>query len=641
MQGNGFKIFLIVFFLGLCGWYLYPSVQNLMLSQRLDNLEGEELQQYEEENAGYIQQVREQSLSLGLDLLGGMHVTMEVRVGELIGELATNKDQAFNEVLSAARERAQNEDISIIQAFVQEFNQRDSEARLSRYFRNEQAGITRRSTNEEVQDYLVQQADDAVGRAMEIIRNRVDRYGVTEPSIQRQGTRRIVVEMPGIDDPERVRDLLEGTARLEFRLMAEPQRLAQAARDIVQYYEPDTSAAAEQPTDTPQDLPDAETDTAAEGTALTEADEEGTQLTGPDDPESGPQNPLLNVMQPMPRGESVVFGRVSSPDTAAANRLLSDPEVRDMIPEGIDLLWTANPVGNTQGGVEVYELVGVRSEFELSGEAITDATVQFDRRTNQPSVSMDMTSDGARTWARVTGANVGENIAIVLDGVVYSYPNVEERIVGGSSSITGLESREEAQDIVNVLKSGALPAPLDIVEERTVGPSLGAESTRAGFISVVIGLLAVAIFMIFYYRTAGVVADIALLLNIILILGILAAFNATLTLPGIAGIVLTIGMAVDANVLIFDRVREEQNTGKTLKAAVNAGYEKALSAILDANITTFFVGAILYSFGVGPIQGFAVTLMAGILSSLFTAIIVTRVIFDYMIGERRMSVSYG
>ena len=645
MQGNGFKIFLIVFFLGLCGWYLYPSVQNIMLSQRLDDLEGEALQQYQAENAGYIQQVREQSLNLGLDLQGGMHVTMTVRVGELIGELATNKDETFNQVLRAARERAENEDISIIQAFLQAFEQRDAEARLSRYFRNEQAGITRRSTNDEVQTYLEQQADEAVDRAMEIIRNRVDRYGVTEPSIQRQGTRRIVVELPGIDDPERVRDLLEGTARLEFRLMAEPQQLAQAAQRIVQYYEPDTSAAAP-PTEAPEDLPDAETDTvqedtAQEGTALTSTSPDGTQLSAPDDPDAGPQNPLLSVMQPMPEGQSVVFGQVAATDTARVNELLSNPEVQEMLPSGIELLWGANPIGTTQGGAEVYRLIGGRSEFELSGEAITDASVQFDRRTNQPSVSMDMNSDGARIWARVTGANVGENVAIVLDGVVYSFPNVEERIVGGSSSITGLDSRAEAQDIVNVLKSGALPAPLDIVEERTVGPSLGAESTQAGFISVVVGLLAVALFMIFYYRTAGVVADIALLLNIILILGILAAFNATLTLPGIAGIVLTIGMAVDANVLIFDRIREEQNTGKTLKAAVNTGYEKALSAILDANITTFFVGAILYSFGVGPIQGFAVTLMAGILSSLFTAIIVTRVIFDYMISERSMSVSYG
>jgi preprotein translocase subunit SecD len=277
---------------------------------------------------------------------------------------------------------------------------------------------------------------------------------------------------------------------------------------------------------------------------------------------------------------------------------------------------------------------------ELTGDAVTDASVQFSQ-TNQPEVSITMNSDGARIWSRVTGANVNEFVSIVLDGAVYNYATVQERITGGRTQISGLDSRAEAQDIVTILKSGAWPAPLDIVGERTVGPSLGEASIEAGFVSVTVGLLLVAFFMVFYYRAGGIVADVALFLNVILILGILAGFNATLTLPGIAGIVLTIGMAVDANVLIFDRIREEQNTGKTLKASINAGYEKALSAILDANITTFFVGAILYSFGVGPIQGFAVTLMAGILSSLFTAIIVTRLITDYAVGERKMSVSYG
>ncbi len=640
MQGNGFKVFLTVFFVVLCGWYLYPSVQNLWLNYQMSQMTEAEREQYEQENYAHIQQVKEGSLNLGLDLLGGMHVTMEVQTDALIGQLATNTDETFNEVLQAARQRARDEGISVIDAFVQEFEARDPEARLSRYFRNEEAGITRRSTNDEVQQYLQEQADDAVGRAIEIIRNRVDRYGVTEPNIQRQGTRRVVVELPGIDDPERIRDLLKGTARLEFRLMPDPGRMASAAQRIIEYYEPDTAA-----TETPESEEVQEgTELESEGgTELVQADtaQSGTQLAGEDASEDGPQNPLLAAMQPLPYGESVVFGRVAASDTARVNDLLNRSDVRSMLPSGVELMYSANPIGNAQDGREIFELIGVRQEVELSGEAITDASVQFDQYTNEPSVSMTMNSDGARTWARVTGANVGEQVAIVLDGVIYSYPRVEERIVGGRSSITGLESRAEAQDIVTVLKSGALPAPVDIVEERTVGPSLGQESIRAGFISVVVGLLLVALFMIFYYHTAGVVADLALLLNIILILGILAGFKATLTLPGIAGIVLTIGMAVDANVLIFDRIREEQNTGKTLKASIDAGYEQALSAILDANITTFFVGAILYSFGVGPIQGFAVTLMAGILSSLFTAIIVTRIVFDYMIGERRMSVSYG
>jgi len=642
MQGNGFKIFVTVFFVVLCGWYLYPSVQNLIINQKMNNLEGEALEEYRQENYARIQEVKQQSLNLGLDLLGGMHVTMEVQVGTLIGELAQDRDDTFNEVLREARERALANQTSVVNAFLDIFEERYPDARLSRYFRNEEAEITRRSTNDEVREYLTQQADEAIVRAIEIIRSRVDRYGVTEPSIQRQGERRIVVELPGIDDPERIRELLEGTAQLEFRLMADPTQLSQSAQRIVDYYEPDTTGqdAGAAPSEAEPTEQLATQD--QQGTALVEADtmgESGTALTD-DQASAGPTNPLLDAMQPMPRGQSVVFGNVAAQDTAQVNEMLADPEVQELLPSGVELMYGANPIGTTEGGQEVFELLGVSDEVELSGEAVTDASVQFSR-TNQPEVNITMNSDGARIWARVTGANVGEFISIALDGVIYNYATVEERIAGGRTRISGLESRAEAQDIVTILKSGALPAPVDIVGERTVGPSLGEASIQAGLVSVTVGLLLVALFMIFYYRTAGIVADIALSLNVILILGILAGFKATLTLPGIAGIVLTIGMAVDANVLIFDRIREEQNTGKTLKASINAGYEMALSAILDANITTFFVGAILYSFGVGPIQGFAVTLMAGILSSLFTAIIVTRIIFDYAVSERQMSVSYG
>ena len=327
--------------------------------------------------------------------------------------------------------------------------------------------------------------------------------------------------------------------------------------------------------------------------------------------EAGGDNPLLDVLQPV--GQGVRFALVAERDTAAANALLRRAEVQEMLPSGIRLMYESSPSATTEDGDEVYYLLAVRENVELTGDVITDARVDFNEL-NQPEVTMVMNSEGARIWARITGANVNKPVAIVLDELVYSYPTVINRILQGRSSITGLESREEAQDIVTVLKSGALPAPVDIIEERMVGPSLGAASIDAGLNSVLIGLVIVAIFMIIYYQFAGFVADLALIINIIFILGILAAFNATLTLPGIAGIVLTIGMAVDANVLIFERIREESSTGKTLKASIDGGYAKALSAIFDANITTFFVGAILYSFGVGPIQGFAVTLMAGILS---------------------------
>ena len=662
MQGNGLKIFLTVFFLVLSGYYLYPTVQNYLISQKLNNLEGEELRQYEQENLQKIRQVREEALSLGLDLQGGMHVTLEVRTDALIRELATDTDETFEQVLEVAAARSNAEDVSIIEAFVSEFESRDPDARLSRYFRNSDAGITRRSSNGEVSQYLEAQADDAIERAIAIIRDRVDRYGVTEPSIQKQGSRRVVVELPGIDDPDRVRNLLKGTARLEFRLMAEEESLRRSLQSIIEYFEntdgteasADADSAAADTLASEDDAllaeaaeqPQVVDTAAADDAALAEGDDTAVSAdTGFDagslidqTEEDEISNPLLALMQPV--GTGVVFGVVSESDTARVNDLLDDPEVQAMLPNSIRLMYTASPIGQSEDGLEMYYLLGVREEIEMTGEVITDARVDFDEL-NRSEVTMVMNSEGARTWARLTGANVDKNIAIVLDGYVYSYPTVINRIVGGRSSITGLESREEAQDIVTVLMSGALPAPVDIVEERTVGPSLGQASIRAGFISVTLGLLIVALFMIWYYRTAGLVADLALLFNIIFIFGILAAFGATLTLPGIAGIVLTIGMAVDANVLIFERIREEQGTGKTLKAAIDAGYSKAFSAIFDANITTFFVGAILYSFGVGPIQGFAVTLMAGILSSLFTAIIVSRIVFDWMVIERRMAISYG
>lgn len=644
MQGNGFKLGLTVFFVGLCAFYLYPSIQKMYVSYKMGQMSAEERQAYVEENRQYIDQLDEDALNLGLDLQGGMHVTLQVQVGNLLDQLAQNKDEVFQTTLDAALERTKTEDVSVVEAFVQRFEEQNPDGRLSRYFRDEAAGVTRRSSNDEVQDYLNTKVEDAVSTGMEIVRNRVDRYGVTEPSIQKQGTRRIAVELPGVDQPERVRNLLESASQLTFHLMAEPQELKRSVQQIIDLYEPTAAdsarlaeASAADTTTAPQ--PGSDTADAQEGTALTgetQDPDEGTSLSGPDEGQTGPRNPLLAVMQPLPRQGSPTVGYVQRSDTGAVNDLLFTPEVQNLLPSGIELMWTANPRLR-----DTYALLAVRGEPEMTGEVITKASVQFDRQTNQPSVSMSMNSEGARMWGRITEANVGKQVAIVLDGVVYSYPNVEEPIMGGNSSISGLENRQEAEDIVTILRSGALPAPVDIIEERTVGPSLGEASIRAGFISVTVGLLLVVLFMVMYYRTAGLVADVALILNVILILGILAGFNATLTLPGIAGIVLTVGMAVDANVLIYDRVREEQATGKTLRAAIAAGYEHSLSAILDANITTFFMGVILYSFGVGPIQGFAVTLMAGILSSLFTAIIVTRLIFDYMVEERRMEVSYG
>jgi preprotein translocase subunit SecD len=608
-QNNGFKIGSIVLFLGLTLYYLWPTVQWSLEQNHIESLPPAEQVQYQEENAQKLQRLREQSLSLGLDLQGGMYVTLEVGTPQLVLELAGEfADENLQEIIRVARDRAFENRTDFIDEFVTEFEQRDPDAMLSRYFRSDADNITRRSTNEEITEYLRTQRDAAVDRAMEIIRSRVDRYGVTEPSILQQGNNRIVVELPGVDDEERVRDLLRGTARLEFRLTPEPEEINAVKEQVAEYFanmaeNPDTSGV-------------------------------DTLAAGEDEVEN-----LLEVFD-LRGSNQYVFGYAAGRDTSTVNSILQREEVQQMIPRNMDLLWGATPFAQ-DAGVELYEMVAVRDQVELTGDVISEARVDFNPTTNAAEVSMTMNSEGARRWARITGANINKPVAIVLDGYVYSYPTVQNKINNGRSSITGLGGVTEAEDLVNILLSGALPAPLDIIEERTVGASLGEESIQAGLFSVLFGLSVVAIFMIVYYRAGGGIADMALILNIIFILGILAGFNATLTLPGIAGIVLTIGMAVDANVLIFDRIREEMRGGKTLRAAIDNGYSNAMSAIIDANVTTFFVAVILYSFGVGPIKGFAVTLMAGIASSLFSAIVITRVVVDYLTRDKTAAVNFG
>ncbi len=608
MKGNGTKVAFIVAFLALTIYYLFPSFQYWLEMRKIDNMAEEQRVDYLRDNQARVENMRERILTLGLDLQGGMHVTLELATHQLIQELAGEyADEEFNEILASANQRARASNTDVIPEFVQEFEQRDAEARMSRYFRSDADNITRRSSNAEIQEWLQEQRDAAVNRAIEIVRNRVDRFGVTEPSIVRQGSNRLVVELPGVTDEERVRDLLRGTARLEFRLTADPDDLRHSLERIITWFEPG---------DDEFDLEDQWEDLEQERQ----------------------ENQLLQVL--LPQGQGVTFGSAAGVDTSEVNRLLSQPEVQRLLPRDIVLMWTASPQFDMEGR-SYYSLIGVRRQVELTGDVVTEARPTFDQHTNRPEVSMTMNRQGARVWARVTGANIGRPIAIALDGVIYSYPVVQGQITGGRSSITGLASSAEAEDLVNILMSGALPAPLDIVQERTVGPSLGEASIRAGFNSALAGLIIVVFFMMFYYRTGGAIADIALVLNIIFIMGILAAFNATLTLPGIAGIVLTIGMAVDANVLIFDRIREEQRAGKSLIAAIDSGYANSMSAILDANITTFLTAVILFSFGVGPIKGFAITLMAGIAASLFSAIIITRVIVDWMTKEKKWTVNYG
>ncbi|HBD42453.1 MAG TPA: protein translocase subunit SecD [Bacteroidetes bacterium] len=599
MKGFGLRSAAIVAFLLLTLFYLFPTVRLALMERNADSLPEADRAFYLEQNRTVMEDLREQAISLGLDLKGGMHVSLEVGTAELMLELAGEYgDDTFESQVAEAEAIALEDRTDIVDEFVEIFTTANPEGRLSRYFRSDAAEIGRTSTNEEIVLYLKTQRDAAVDRAMEIVRNRVDRFGVTEPAIYKQGANRIVVELPGVDDKERVRNLLKGTARLEFRLAADGEELIAARERVYDYFQPNAADSA-----------------------------------------SGGVN-LLNDLLILQGNSNVVFGYAAETDIAEVNEYISEEEVQRLLPRNTTLLWAASEFAQDETN-SYFELIGVRSEAELTGDVITEASVQFDPVTNIPEVSMSMNTQGARTWSRITGANINKPIAIVLDGVVYSYPVVQNKISNGQSSINGLADLAEAEDLVNILLSGALPAPLEIIEEQTVGATLGEASIRAGLFSIVTGLTIVALFMMVYYRGGGAVADLALLVNIIFILGILAAFKATLTLPGIAGIVLTIGMAVDANVLIFDRIREEMRLGKTLKAGIESGYNNALSAILDANVTTFFVGVILYSFGVGPIKGFAVTLMAGIASSLFSALILSRVLVENLAYREKSAISFG
>ncbi|MGB3542539.1 MAG: protein translocase subunit SecD [Rubrivirga sp.] len=640
MQGNGFKIFSVAALLLISMWQLFPTIENSLQNRDLEAMEETEREAYEAENYADIQETREDALKLGLDLQGGMHVTLEVGTGALLTELAGNRaDETFTTAVANADIEAVTSGDDYVSLFADAIEDEREGTRLARYFRNADAEITARSENNDVELYLREEVEEALVRAEEIIRQRVDRFGVTEPLIQRQGSSRIVVELAGIDDPERVRELLKGTAKLTFHLSPPTEEIQQTAAALLQYYSEGEEAAGVEPTDADTTEAVAITDSVATDTSdvLDLGD-----ITA-DEPTMAGTNPLAEVFQMIQPGpNSPIAGVVSGRDTTEVSRLINAPGAQALIPGGMRLLFTAGPdAGVSDDGEGVYYLIAINERVELSGEVITDAGPDFDPYTNAPQVSITMDGAGASRWSQITGANREKPVVIVLDNLVYTFPTINERIPNGRTQISGSFTRQEVDDIVTVLKSGALPAPVSIVEERTVGPSLGAASIRAGTRALLIGFAFVCVFMAFYYRTAGMIACVALLLNVLFIFGVLASFGATLTLPGMAGILLTIGMAVDANVLIFERIREEMASGKTNKAAIEGGFGKALSAIADANITTFLIGVILFSFGVGPIQGFAVTLMAGILTSLFTALVVTRLLIDYLVVERGVDVAFG
>ncbi len=554
-----------------------------------------------------FQKAREKRIKLGLDLQGGMYLVLEVNTGKLLERLAKDPDSTFKQIMREANNEARLSDEDLVSIVVRKLQERG--IRLSRYF-----GNIRQSDNEII-DRLRQQEKDAVTRAIEIIRNRVDQYGVSEPSIQQQGSRRIVVELPGVSKEEEAKRLLQGRALLEFKLVKDAEFAVPILNKIDQVLAKTLG-----------------TDTASVDTAKQDSTEQMSKE------EFAKKHPffavaLINPQSPYPDAF------VKAEDRAKVLKYLNMPQVKNVIPDNVQFLFSAKPV-ITQNGVQYYKLYMLNKKAELTGGVITDARANIDPQTTSPVVNMTMNSEGARAWAQITGANIKKRCAIVLDGYVYSAPVIQSKIPSGRSQISGIGNMDEARLLEIVLKAGALPAPVDIIEERTVGPSLGEDSISKGFNSTIIGFLIVAIFMIVYYRKAGTLADLALLFTVIFIMGVLAAFHATLTLPGIAGIILTIGMAVDANVIIFERIREEMETGKTMRAAIESGFQNSYSAIFDANITTFFTGIILYQFGSGPVQGFALTLMIGIVSSLFAALVITKVLFEYML-YKGMKINVG
>jgi preprotein translocase subunit SecD len=610
MKNNRFKILLTVIIAIVAVWSLWPTYQDYAFSKKLESFSsGEDSLKYALEHRDEIESAREKSLKLGLDLKGGMHLVMEVDLLDLIDQRAWNKDAQFQRIMANVRRKAGDSGANVISVLASEF--RTENIKLSRYF------YDIRNSDQEIIDKLNKESQDALTRAKEIIRNRIDQYGVAEPVIQTQGSRRIVIELSGVSDEGRVRKLLKGTAKLEFKLVKDPESVLRALDRINSYLASKTGG------------PVAADSSAAPVSALTEDSLAKKPTLLPKKPASRPLYDVVGVME-----NGTAFTAEYSREYVAA--LLAREDIRALLPQDTELLLDAKP-DQTPKGEKFYTIYLLKKSPELTGGVITEAKATFGSQGVQPEVLMEMNSEGTAKWARITGANIGKRIAIVLDGAVYSAPVVQSKIPNGNSVINGITSLEEAKDLEIILKAGALPAPVRIIEERTVGPSLGSDYIRAGMLSILWGFAAVALFMIFYYHKAGMAADLALVLNIFIVISVLAGFSAALTLPGIAGIVLTMGMAVDANVLIYERIREELDEGKNLRTSVDTGYKKAFSSIFDSHVTTLCAAFLLYVYGIGPIQGFAVTLMIGTAASLFTAIVVTRVIFDLLLGRNLMN----
>ena len=596
---------------------------------------------------GYtLKQCREKEINLGLDLKGGMNVTMEVSVPDILRALSGyNTSETFNKAVTMAQQKQAKSGSDFLSLFFESFYEIDPNAQLASVFSTFELKdkVTLNSTNSEVEKVIREEVDGAINNSFKVLRTRIDRFGVVQPNIQKLSqTGRILIELPGIKDPERVRKLLQGSANLEFW---ETYDLAEILPQLVQINAevakvnatteavnvPAEEAKEEVKAEANADDIDALVDNIAakDSAAEAEADQEAALE------QYKKQNPLFAVLNPSVNqaGQAYrgpVVGTVHYTDTAKVMAMLNSSMAKSILPRELRLCWTVKAIDDAE---TFYQLVALKAQTNgrpsLEGDVITDARADFGQTSAYANVSMSMNAEGARDWQRITRDNVGKSIAIVLDGYVYSFPTVQNEIAGGNSQITGNFTVEEAKDLANTLQSGKMPAPARIIQEDVVGPSLGREAIQNGMWSFVLGFILILLYMIFYYGVIpGLIADFALLCNVFLLVGILASFSAVLTLPGIAGIVLTMGMAVDANVLIYERIREELRAGKNLRKAIQDGFQGAISAIIDSNVTSFLTGAILAIFGTGPIKGFAVTYMIGIISSFLTAVFITRLLLE-------------
>ena len=637
----------------------------------IDSISGETVYNFLWLKKFTYRECKEREINLGLDLKGGMNVTLEVSVVDVIKSLSGNSnDTTFVAAIRRANELQKTTQEDFVTLFGRAFEEIDQNARLAAVFNtlDLKDKITFNSTNKEVLDILRQETNNAIDVSFNVIRSRIDKFGVAQPNIQRLETAgRILVELPGVKDPERVRKLLQGTASLEFwetyklpeiyqYLLDANNRIKdmQAGNDSEKVSASDSTnteniVAEDNNQDENAENIDALNDTTEEISLLEqlESDSAKADTTNIDIEQRRKDFPLFAILTPVYTSDnnlvnSAAVGYAHKKDTAKVNEYLNLKQIKALFPRDLLFRWTFKPVDKAEN---FFQLIAIKvtsrdGRAPLEGDVITNARAEFGNNQAESQVSMSMNSEGAKVWARLTKENINREIAIILDGYVYSYPNVHGEIKGGNSQITGNFSIPEAQDLANVLKSGKLPAPARIIEEAIVGPSLGLEAINAGLWSFIIAFIVVLLYMIFYYNRAGLVANIALIANVFFIMGVLASLGAVLTLPGIAGIVLTIGMSVDANVLIYERIREELRAGKGIRLAVKDGYNNAYSAIIDANITTLLTAIILVYFGKGPIQGFATTLIIGILTSLFSAIFITRLTFIQLL-DRNWRISFS